>query len=234
MGDTSSTPIIHVVGPPGSGKTTLCRMFLDAFAGKSVLTVDASKDLFLTLSYGIQSPMTVGGLVSQLNTLPLNREAMDWALQDLPVGIPTESEAEILAWGDVPRELTPVARELLEYGLPRLFKNYDIVLWEGPLNPAKSLLGNAEIKPLIVITPSDEAFCQEAGEENAMVLLSKAQAIDILPPTAAFHIQKGNWKFIGKLPPLSPPEKRIKELPQYFQECFHKLDLPFELRPKLV
>lgn len=232
MGEkNTATPIIQLIGPQGSGKTTLCRLFLDAFAGKSVLAIDASTDHYLALSYGIPAPVTIADLIAQINTHTFSRESIDWALQDLPVAIPSESEAELLAWGEIPKTLTPVQHELLAYGLPRLFGNYDIVIWDGPMGNAKQLFQSADIKPLLVITPADEVFCQQVKADNVMVLLSKAQAIDILPPTAAYQIQKGNWKFLGKLPPLSPPEKRIRELPQYFQECFHRLDLPFELRP---
>jgi hypothetical protein len=226
----SFPPIIHIIGPQGSGKTTLCRQFLDSFPDKSVLAVDASDDDYLALSYGIHSPVTVQHLLQQVAASPMTREAMDWTLQDLPEAVPSESESEILTWGHLNTPLSELQRELLTYGLPRLFKTYDVILWDGPMGVAGPILSFADIKELIVITPDDEEYCQTLHVEDAMVVLSKAQAIDILPPTAAYQIQRGNWKFIGKLPPLNPPEKRIKELPQYFQDCFHKLDLPFELR----
>lgn len=236
MGTVKKTPVIQLIGPPGSGKTTLCRLFLDAFKDKSVLAVDASEDGYLTLSYGVPSSVTMGVLLQQIEISPLSHEAMDWALQDLPVAVPTESEAEILQWGVHAdgKILSDTQKELLVYGLPRLFDTYDLVIWDGPLGVAESALKNTELKPLIVITPENEAYCQTVNQSNAMVLLSKAQAVDILPPTAASQVQRGNWRFLGKLPPVSPPEKRIKELPQYVQDCFHRLDLPFELRPRFV
>ncbi len=230
MTERSATPIIHLTGPKGSGKTTLCRLFLDAFPDKSVLAVDASEDQFLTLSYGITSPITVGQLIEQIHSHPISREAMDWALQDLPIPIPSEADAEILVWDNIVREVPLEQMNLLQYALPRLLKTYDLVIWEGPLGTASAILNPADIQSLVVITPQDESFCQQLPDTPAMVLLSKAEAVDILPPTAAYQIQRGNWKFLGKLPSLSPPEKRIKELPQNFQDCFNKLDLPFELR----
>lgn len=230
MTTKARTPIIHLVGPLHSGKTTLCRLFLDMFTEKSVLAVDASEDNYLTLSYGLYAPVTVGRLLQQIGTGAITREAIDWTLQDLPIEIPTESEAEILVWGQLPRPLSQSQQEFLAYGLPRLFQAYDIVLWDGPLEMVETLMTSIETKHLIVITPADEAYCQTVPWEQAMILLSKADASDGLPPTAAQQVQRGNWTFLGKLPPLSPPEKRIKELPQYFQDCFHKLDLPFTLR----
>lgn len=239
MGETKKyTPIIHIIGPAGSGKTTLCRLFLDAFYDKSILVIDATEDGFLSLSYGISSPMTVSMLLQQAEASPSwNRESTDWALQDLPVAISTQAgsaEAEILSWGAMAMELTATQKNLLAYGLPRLFATYDLVIWDGPLGNVADILTPQDIQTLIVITPHDEMYCQQVEAESAMVLLSKAQAIDMLPPSAAYQIQKGNWKFLGKLPPLNSPERRVKELPQYFQDCFQKLDLPFELRPRFV
>ncbi len=224
------TTLLHLVGPVGSGKSTLCRLFLDSFSDKSVLVVDASSDQLLLLSYGLQASVTVATLMQQMSMGPMTREAVDWALQDLPVSIAAEADAELLAWGDVPVSLSDVQLELMNYALPRLFREYDVVIWDGPLGLVEQIYPKSEISTLLVITPKDEAFCQEVRETNAMVLLSKAEASDILPPTAVMNIQSGNWKFLGKLPPLSPPERRIRELPQYFQDCLHKLDLPFELR----
>ncbi len=230
MTNPKSTPIIHLVGPEGGGKTTLCRLFLDAFTDKSVLAIDAAPDGFLTLSYGIQSPVGLGTLLSQMETVPLNRESVDWALQDIPISVPTESDTEILPLGNLPKTLSPSQQDLLAYGLPRLFRTYDVVIWDGPFGVLAPMLDRADIRPLLVITPKDEQYCQESGFERAMILLSKAETSDELPPTAVQQIQRGNWKLLGKLPPLSPPEKRVKELPQYFQDCYNKLDLPFELR----
>lgn len=203
-----------------------------------MLAVDASEDASLALSCGNRLLATVKTLVEQANSLPLSREAIDWALHDLLSTAPVEradGEADLLVWGQLSQELTPAERDVLEYGLPRLIRTYDVVLWDGPLGVAETILERADIRHLIVITPEDESYCQQQVEiDGAMVLLSKAQAVDVLPPTAASQIQKGKWRFLGKLPPLSPPEKRIKELPQYFQDCFHKLDLPFELRSQWV
>jgi uridine kinase len=232
MGNTKITPIIHLMGPEGSGKTTLCRLLLEAFTDKTVLAVDTSPDDFLSLSCGIHSPMTVATLLQQIHSTPMTHEALDWALQDLPITVASESDAEILPWGAMPESLSDVQQDLLSYGLPRLFQTYDIVIWEGNFGIIEPLLKGSSVQPLIVITPEDENYCQSLSIESGMVLLSKAQAIDLLPATAAFQVYKGNWKFVGKLPPLSPSEKRIKELPHYFQDCFHKLDLPFELGPR--
>ena len=229
MAEAKPTPIIHLIGPAGGGKTTLCRMFLDAFADKSVLAVDASTDAYLTLSYGIESAITVADLARQMGTSPLTRESIDWALQDLPVAIPTESEAEILTWGQFPETLSDRHQDLLRYGLPRLLGTFDVVIWDGDIPEA--LFPASEILHLIVITPTDEPYCQQLDLKRALVLLSKAQSHDAPPPTAAERIHQGDWTFLGRLPPLSPPEKRIRELPHYFQECFHRLNLPFALRP---
>ncbi len=233
------TPILQLMGPPGGGKTTLARLFLDAFQERSVLAVDASEDSFLSLSYGVVPTATMTTVLEQIDQGRLNRETLDWALQDLPVAVPSESESDILVWPQPANRLSTEQEALLSYGLPRLFRTYDVIIWEGTMpSMVQSWFNSEDIRPLLVITPQDEAFCQsiqvDHAVDHAMVLLSKAQAIDILPATAAFEIQRGNWRFLGKLPPLASPEKRVRELPQYFQECFQKLDLPFGLRPPSI
>src|SRR5271156_3328952 len=105
MGNTKITPIIHLMGPSGSGKTTLCRLLLEAFTDKTVLAIDTSPDDFLSLSCGIHSPMTVAALLQQIHSTPMTHEALDWALQDLPIPVASASETEILTWGPMPESL---------------------------------------------------------------------------------------------------------------------------------
>lgn len=224
--------LIHLEGPPGSGKTTLCRLLLNALSERAVLAVDASSDGYLALSYGLQSPFTLEQLLARLENSPTSRESMDWVLQDLPIAVAAESDADILQLGRQPQALSPLVSDLLAYGLPRLISNYEIVIWDGPLGIYAPFLKGIDIRSLVVITPQDDAACREMPPHNAMLLLSKAQPSDALPPEASRRIQAGEWKFVGKLPPLTSAEQRARELPRYFQDCYHKLDLPFTLRPR--
>lgn len=228
MAKGRTTPIIHLLGPTGSGKTTLCRLFLDAFEGKSVLAIDASDDLWLTLSYGVSSPATLGQVLSKFDEKPLGHEAIDWALQDLPVHVASESEADILPLGQLPDTYSPAQIDFLHYGLPRLFAQYDVVVWDGPIGFSESVFKLSQVNHLVVVRPEDEDYCRKVIWPHIWLLLSKAQPSDGVPGFARDKIQQGDWRFLGKLPPVSP-EKRVTELPDYFQECFHKLDLPFEI-----
>lgn len=233
MAEKSLPPLILLTGPAGSGKSTLCRLFLNRLEEASVLVIDPSPDAYLALCYGVASPITLEALLKEIDGQPATREGIDWALQDLPVAIGSNAEAEVLVLGKVPETLNQNQETLMNYGLPRLFAQYDLILMDGKCPAFERLIPPSIIRPFLVITPDDDVYCQQASDDKAVFVLSKAEASDDLPPTAKERIAMAQWKFLGKLPPVHPPEKRVRELPEHFDECLNKLDLPLELRTHL-
>lgn len=244
--------ILHILGGTRAGKSTFCRLFFESLVDTSILAVDPSLDQFMALSYGVSPPRTLADCLDQLEGLSLtsgaHQESIDWLLQDLLTPIDAETETDILSLGALRQAFTPQQKAALDYGMPRLFRQYDLVIWDGPLGvpePAfQSLLGHwGRYCTIELITPeAPETFEAMAAAHaqvedpealNRYVVFSKAEASAALPPSWAQAIKSDDGVFLGKVPPVEVTTQGVSSLAGFMKECLYKLNLPFVLQHRL-
>src|SRR5262245_16533787 len=121
--------IVEFTGGIACGKTTLTTILGEELSLNSILYIDASPDQKLTQLLAPESPHTLAAALNQLQASSGNREAIDWAFNDLTVS--TGEEGEILTAGDLPHTLEPALQEPLQYGLLRLVKAYEYLIIDG-------------------------------------------------------------------------------------------------------
>ena len=224
-------------GSQHSGKTILCGLFLRMLGHLPMLGVDATAQGDLIRLFGMQPEQTVQTFLSRCpQQWPLPQQSVDWLLNDLPQPLPQQAEHELLRWDlqNLGFELNAQHQAALQYGLPRLLSQYALTVWDGTIQGIPPGLHNSiDWSTILVVTPDDERYCQSlANVEHAMVILSQADSTQTLPPSAAAWVQKGQCKYIGKVPSI--PKTALQSpnaWPKDWLDCFYKLDLPLALLP---
>jgi cellulose biosynthesis protein BcsQ len=235
--------VLEVVGPPGSGKTTLCSVLLQLIADRmtgshGVLALDVSPDQGLTRSLTLESPDdTLAALTQRFAEKPSKTgEAIDWSFQDLI--IPAEESVDVLPVGPLPRTLTPSLQKMLGYGFSRLAESYDLVLLDGEHPFFRGHLPADIYQVLVVMTPDhwDPAYLQELPGRARTPAVVMNQCQERLLSTriggelgAALDeaLDAERIRLIGKLPQYPNNERLHQNLPAVFQDCLLRLDLPF-------
>jgi hypothetical protein len=242
-------PVIELLGPEDSGKSTFARLFIEAFQPQaSILVVDPSPNQSLATHYGLEAPLpTLTEALSALRHRHPSPEELDWHFQELliPLPIQYEGDRDILFLGALPEYgLFQAETDMLTYALPRLLQQADCVIHDGPLGVLKPFLGDFETSDVLVIRPfeNDNSYCQDilplCENRSVNVILSQATANDSLPSVAEALVKEGTWRFLGKVPPLpeigpeagpETGEPSVEQLPASFRDCFARLDLPVAL-----
>jgi molybdopterin-guanine dinucleotide biosynthesis protein len=230
--------ILEIIGPKGTGKTTLASLVGQEFSGQelsgqNILLIDASPNLGLTTQLAIQPGQTT---LSQLaRTLagqdaPQNTEALDWSFHDLILHV--RGELDLVILGSLPTELPQAVEKQLAYGLGRLLEHYDYVVIDGFHERFRQWLPEELLRTLIVLTPDNEL--KDTINWDA-IDPSKTQPVIInrtgsgkLPEALETLIEDRNLNLVGKLPEYTTQEDRIRELPAAFHNCVLRLNLPLK------
>ena len=228
-------PILELLGPEDSGKSTLARLFLESFSPEAnILVLDPSPNQSIAEAYQLEKPMpSLTEAISALRHRHPSTAEMDWHLQELliPLPINNEGDRDVLFIGSIPEYgLFQAESDLLTHGLPRLLQHVDLIIHDGPLGALEAFLKPFEVFDLIVIRPDDEAFCSALTSNSASIILSQAEPSDTPPESAQARINAGQWRLMGKVPRLPESSKDPNiQLPASFKDCFSRLDLPFAL-----
>lgn len=225
--------IIELTGKPGAGKTTLSNILGDELSPASVLYIDASPDQRLTTMMAPESPqLTLGRLFSQQTDATGSREAIDWAFNDLAVGVGEENE--LITVGSLPDEIDLVSREKLRYGLNRLTETYEYVIIDGHHPLLRSLLPDERLRPLEILTPGGFSGWNPPREGELLhtpALILNRYSEEPLPKPLDDAITSHQVRLLGKLPAYPTVEDCIRKLPDDFRNCLLKLDIPLNLKP---
>lgn len=227
-------PILELLGPEDSGKSTVARLFLESFSPEAnIIVLDPSPNQSIAEAYQLEKLPCLTEALSTLRHRHPSTAEVDWHLQELliPLPINTTGDRDVLFIGNIPDYgLFQAESDLLTHGLPRLLQHADLIIHDGPLGPLEAFLKTFEVFDLIVIRPDDEAFCAGLTSNSASIILSQAAPHETPPESAQARINAGQWRLMGKIPRL--PESTQGDttaLPASFRDCFSRLDLPFAL-----
>jgi len=234
------TAYLELVGPAGSGKTTLTELATRQLPGFSILLIDASPNQHLTPKltrhHLVDPPLhTLQSVLSTLlapngngTPLPPKNEAIDWAFHDLSVTLGEEIDL-IAAGPDLSGDLPEAAQKALTYGLGRLAAEYDLVLVDG-YHPAIHAVWPAEALQLIVVSLPD---ITDSPMPTGLSLVKTPGLIvnrfpgGALSPVLEWLVQEHSLLMIGKLPHYKENE-REDALPEAFKNCLLRLDIPLQ------
>lgn len=218
--------IIELTGKVGVGKTLLAMLLVESFP--SALFIDASPDRALTLALCPQPPeLTVAALFSRRGEAMASREAIDWVFHDLvsPVG----EEGDLMTLGELPGEMPPGEEEKLGYGLNRLMETYDYVVVDGFHPLLRRLLPDERLSTLEIVTPATWEAWKPTEAENrhhTPALILNRYRDETLPPVLDEALIRRQVQLIGKLPEYGNLAECLQNLPEQFQNCLLKLDIP--------
>lgn len=223
--------IIELMGPFGSGKTTLASLFAEEWGHAHMLFVDASGDQRLTQMLSPQPPsLSVAQLLNQhQEALSSNRESVDWAFHDLTVGI--GEEMDLMTVGALPESIPAPALEILRYGLTRLLDTYTYVVVDGLQPVIHQCLNETYLHSVLILTPENAQNWQKESMSSVhtLPLILNQFGDEPLPSALDQALRAGDLQLVGKLPRYASSEARIRQLGDDFHNVLLRLNIPFNL-----
>ncbi len=226
--------IIEVTGRLGAGKTSVVITLGEELSPDPILYIDACPDQRLTIALAPKAPeLTLSGLFVQNTEATGNREAVDWAFNDLTVSV--GEEQELITVGPLPESIDETSLGKLRYGLTRLMEGYDFVIIDGHHPILHSLLPEEYLRLLDIVTPNDFSGWQvppELERVHTPALILNRYADEALPPALETALNQQQVQLIGKLPQYSSAADQIRQFPDAFRNCLLRLNIPLHLNPQ--
>jgi energy-coupling factor transporter ATP-binding protein EcfA2 len=225
MTTSSATELLQLIGPTGTGKTTLTRLLLEAIPQATVLAIDASPDMGLTRLLKDNPPQTLADVLDKVPSQPSrNLETIDWVFHDLPV--PVQDDLDLVTLGDLSVELPVLLGDSLRYGLQRLVNDYQYVIIDGYHAGLSALLPAGQLQTLVVVTPQYPALPAYLPKSpTPAVILNRFQPEALQSASLDYALAQGDVTLIGKLPDLDASGDDLEsQLQPLFRNCLLRLD----------
>lgn len=220
--------ILELIGEPQTGKTTLAEQLVHAFSPIDILLIDATPNQRLSRMMAFESTQTLGQTLAQVDYKPgQSREPIDWAFQELPAG--AGQNVEVLTVGVLSEQLSGVQEEVLRYGLPRLLRDYEMVIVDGHHPAIHASLPEDLLTPVLLTTPQQNYRLPDLTFSRTPALIINRSISGDLPNGLSDTLEERELRLVGKLPDYPDEQTRIKQMGDDLHNCLLRMNLPVSL-----
>ena len=220
----------------------MAELFLEALPAEChviLICTDTESDLAQQL--GLNVTLTLAEVLEQAKISPLMLDTpatLDWLMTELVVDaglFVDKPEQEIICMGKMPGVLEPEQQAVIDFSLPRLLQHANLIIADGSIDILKPSLLNFDIRPILVVRPEDDVYCEKYIQTHphlpgsVQCILSKAVGEDIPPTIVQEYIVNHHWNLLGKIPRLPCPGEDTGPVKTAFQDCLRRLDLLWQV-----